>query len=77
MSKGKLEFELSDPDDRCEFERAVRANRAFDAIGSYDTYLRSEIKYGEYTEDQCVLLEKTRQEFRDILSTYGIDVGVD
>lgn len=68
---GTLKFNL--PDERDEFEIAVKAQALHSALWDYKHYLRDELKYNDkLTSKECLLLEKIQTKFYQILNDNGI-----
>lgn len=64
----KIEFDLSEPDDREELERALKATSLAIALWDIQQALRNEMKYNEeLTEDQYQILEKMMNKYNEIL----------
>jgi len=81
MSKGKLEFDLSDFDDKMEFERCIKSTDMaivlFDVIYNYKKSLEYDIEKKE--EDGKTLtpyevLDMFFEKFNNDLSRRGIDI---
>lgn len=78
MSKGKLEFDLNDSDDKESFNRAVNADKAYRALYELSVFLRNERKYGptiEGPEEEVVIFIEDK--FHEIMQDCGIDLSED
>lgn len=69
--KAKLIFDLEDPNDRIEFERAIRGKDMAMLLWEYDQHLRSEYKYGEKEEAYAF-----REKLREMMTEAGIDLDL-
>lgn len=65
--KATLTFDLSDPDDAARHRRCTQADRAYDALWTYDEWLRGKIKY-----DNCEDLQTARDKLHETLDDCGI-----
>lgn len=61
-----LEFNL--PDDKEDLQFALNGVSYYLALTDMQDWLRSQIKYGDYTDDQDKLLEIIQSKFYDILN---------
>ena len=66
-----LKFNL--PEEKDEFEIAVKAQSMHLALWEYKQFMRDELKYNEkLTAKECLLLKKTQTKFFEILNDNGI-----
>lgn len=73
MAKGILEFDLNEPDDVISHKRAVISLELTLALYDIEQYLRTQTKYNEnLSKDAYDVLEKTREEFYEILKNRNI-----
>ena len=70
--KATLEFNL--PDDKNEWENAMRADAMFCALWDVQQELRRLWKYEELTEEQFKMVERIRDSFHDILQRNNINL---
>ena len=59
--KATLEFNL--PEEIEEFETANKAPSYKSTIDKMDEYLRVELKHGNYSDEEAIILERVRKEF--------------
>jgi hypothetical protein len=64
-----LRFDLSDPDDRLEYDKANRAMDMFNALWEYDQWLRARIKYEDRYE-----LQPARDELHVFLEANDVNL---
>jgi len=64
MPKAILEFNL--PEEEYEHQAALDGMESKGIIQEFDNYLRSQIKYGEYTEEQMGVFRKVREELIEL-----------
>jgi hypothetical protein len=81
MSKGKLEFDLSDFDDKMEFERCIKSTDMaivlFDVIYNYKKSLEYDIEKKEEdgkTPTPYEVLDMFFEKFNNDLSRRGIEI---
>lgn len=77
MPQALLKFDLDDPEDRREFERANKALSMSIALDEIRGALRSEIKYNYeklITLNGHEALEKFRDEFGEILASNNLNL---
>ena len=68
---GILKFNL--PEEKDEFEIAVKAQALHSALCEFKEYLRDELKYNDkLTAKQSEILDKSRTKFYQILNDNGI-----
>jgi len=74
--KGVLEFNLDDSIDEASYIRCVKAKDMALALWDIDQLLRTKTKYAADTVDEKTLeaLEQVREELREIMSDYNIDL---
>jgi hypothetical protein len=70
MAKAILEFNL--PEETVEHRMAVNADNYHAVLWDIDQYLRSKLKYGGLTSEQYDVLDKTREELRDLMNTHNV-----
>jgi hypothetical protein len=70
MAKAILEFNL--PEETIEHRLAVNAGNYYCVLWDIDQYLRSKLKHGDLKDEQYDVLEKTREELRDLMNTYNV-----
>lgn len=80
MSKLKLEFDLSNPDDRHESEVTLKASKILSVLWDLDQILRNSEKHGyfnskELTEEQQDVISKIRESLYDIMSSNDINLN--
>jgi hypothetical protein len=73
MSKISLHFNLSDPDDKRNFNMALRGDEAYHILWLVDNVLRQKLKYGNLSEE----VEEHLQEIRSLLNSEAVDRMVD
>lgn len=74
--KAILEFNLDDSIDETSYMRCIKAKDMALALWDIDQLLRSKTKYAPDTVDEKTLeaLEQVREELREIMSDYNIDL---
>jgi hypothetical protein len=70
--KAKLIFNL--PEDKYEWENAVRADAMFAALWDLSQELRTMWKYEELNEDEWKMVERIRDQFYQILNEHSINL---
>jgi len=70
--KANLIFDL--PKDQYEYYRAVNGGAALGIIHDFDQWLRSEIKYGDHSEEKHKALELCRKELHKLIQAENIDL---
>lgn len=70
--KAKLTFDL--PEDKYEWENAIRADAMFCALWDVSQELRTLWKYEELSEDEWNMVERIRDKFYEILSEHNINL---
>mgnify|MGYP007038824270 FL=1 len=70
--KAKLTFDL--PEDKYEWENAMRADAMFCALWDLSQELRTLWKYEELSEEEWNMVERIRDKFYDILSEHNINL---
>lgn len=68
---GILKFDLTSPDERVSFVRAVQADRIHWALTDFDEYLRKQVKYKQQTDEAYEIYEDIRSTFRDYMLEAG------
>lgn len=74
MAKATLKFNL--PEENAEHKLAVNAGNYYAVLWDIDQYLRSKLKHGDLTGEQYEVLEKTREELRDLMNTYNVTLDL-
>ena len=74
MAKATLKFNL--PEENAEHKLAVNAGNYYAVLWDIDQYLRSKLKHGDLAESEYVVLEKTRDELRDLMNTYNVTLDL-
>ena len=70
--KAKLTFNL--PEDKHEWENAMRADAMFCALWDVSQELRTLWKYEELDEEEWNMVERIRDKFYEILSEHNINL---
>jgi len=70
--KAKLTFNL--PEDKHEWENAIRADAMFCALWDLSQELRTLWKYEELSEEEWNMVERIRDKFYEILSEHNINL---
>jgi hypothetical protein len=70
--KANLIFDL--PKDQYDYYRAVNGGAALGIIHDFDQWLRSEIKYGDHSEEKHKALELCRKELHKLIQAENIDL---
>jgi hypothetical protein len=70
--KAKLTFNL--PEDKYEWENAMRADAMFCALWDLSQELRTLWKYEELSEEEWNMVERIRDKFYEILSEHNINL---
>jgi hypothetical protein len=70
--KAKLTFDL--PQDKYEWENAMRADAMFCALWDVSQELRTLWKYEELSEEEWNMVERIRDKFYEILSEHNINL---
>lgn len=70
--KAKLTFDL--PEDKYEWENAMRADAMFCALWDVSQELRTLWKYEELNEEEWNMVERIRDKFYEILSEHNINL---
>lgn len=70
MSEGILKFTL--PEERDEFEVAVKSSNYKAVLDEIDTYLRNKVKYEQLAESEAELYTNLRRTINDLREEYGI-----
>lgn len=70
--KAKLTFDL--PEDKYEWENAMRADAMFCALWDLSQELRTLWKYEELSEEEWNMVERIRDKFYEILSEHNINL---
>lgn len=70
--KAKLTFDL--PQDKYEWENAIRADAMFCALWDVSQELRTLWKYEELSEEEWNMVERIRDKFYEILSEHNINL---
>jgi hypothetical protein len=74
MAKAILKFDLSDPDDRLDHMKAVKANDAFLALWNISDKYRSLLKHGDLSDDKYEVVENLYKEFFEEMESQGINL---
>jgi|LakMenEpi03Aug12_release.lakeMendotaPanAssembly.Ray.scaffolds.fasta_scaffold998421_2 hypothetical protein len=72
--KAILEFNL--PEDQHEYEVAIQASRVQSFLWDFSQQLRSWYKYHHDFKNADDALEKTREEFYNLLNQHNIDMDI-
>lgn len=73
--KATLEFDLDEGEDIQSHLRCVHSLQLCLALHDMSQYFRGELKHNDnLTQDQYDVLEKARDKYFEILSSYGIDL---
>ena len=70
--KARLTFNL--PEDKYEWENAMRADAMFCALWDLSQELRTLWKYEELSEEEWNMVERIRDKFYEILSEHNINL---
>jgi len=70
--KAILEFNL--PEDKYEWENAIRADAMYLALWDLSQELRTLWKYEELSDDEWKMVERIRDKFHEILSEHNINL---
>ena len=71
--KATLEYNL--PEDKHEWDNAVKADAMYAALWDFSQELRTMWKYQEYqTEDEYALVDSIRDKFYEILNEHNINL---
>ncbi len=70
--KATLKFKL--PKDKYDYYRAINGGATFGIIHDFDQWLRSEIKYGDHSEEKYKTLELCRKELHKLIQAENIDL---
>ena len=70
--KAKLTFDL--PEDKYEWENAIRADAMYAALWDISQDLRKLWKYEELSEEEWKMVERIRDKFHEILSDHNINL---
>ena len=70
--KGKLEFDLNDPDDRYKFEVCNRAEDFQSCFFDIYELFRRELKYGNHSEETSKYLEDIRQQLFNLMESRNL-----
>jgi len=70
--KSTLKFKL--PKDKYDYYRAINGGATFGIIHDFDQWLRSEIKYGDHSEEKYKTLELCRKELHKLIQAENIDL---
>ena len=70
--KARLTFNL--PEDKYEWENAMRADAMFCALWDVSQELRTLWKYEELSEEEWNMVERIRDKFYEILSDHNINL---
>ena len=72
--KATLEFQL--PEDKHEWDNAVKADAMYSALWDLSQELRTMWKYQEYkTEEEYAIVEAIRDKFYEILNEHSINLN--
>ena len=71
--KAKLTFNL--PEDKYEWENAIRADAMYAALWDISQELRTLWKYEELSEEEWKIVERIRENFYDILQKNNINLN--
>lgn len=71
--KARLTFNL--PEDKYEWENAMRADAMFCALWDLSQELRTLWKYEELSEEEWNMVERIRDKFYEILSEHNINLN--
>lgn len=71
--KAKLTFNL--PDDKHEWDNAVRADAMFCALWDISQELRTMWKYEELNDEEWKMVERIRDKFYEILQEHNINLN--
>jgi hypothetical protein len=63
--KATLEFNL--PEEREEFEIALRAGKLQAALSEFENFLRAQLKYGELPEAEYKRVEMIREKYFELI----------
>lgn len=76
MAKAILEFNLTDPDDKVEYDRANKALDLCLALWDIEQYLRAKTKYApdDMPDEVYEALDKAREEFYNIMNEHNISL---
>lgn len=72
MPKGKLEFDLSSPEENASYRVCLNASNYRRALFDVRNYLKK-LREGDLTEEQFKLSESIKRVFSDILKDNSID----
>ena len=70
----KLQYDLTDPQARSEFKRALFGGEAHEVIWNLDQWLRGEMKYKDLTPDKDAAFDEVRTKLRELCSDCNVDV---
>ena len=70
--KAKLTFDL--PQDKYEWENAIRADAMYSVLWDVSQELRTLWKYEELSEEEWNMVERIRDKFYEILSEHNINL---
>lgn len=70
--KATLKFKL--PKDQFDYYRAINGSAALGIIHDFDQWLRSEIKYGDHSEEKYETLDLCRKELFKLIQAENIDL---
>ena len=70
--KATLKFKL--PKDQFDYYRAINGSASLGIIHDFDSWLRSEIKYGDHSEEKFETLELCRKELFKLIQAENIDL---
>jgi len=68
--KAKLIFDLSDPDDRIDFQRASNAGNLVGAVYDFDQWLRAQ---GKYENKDSISIGEVRDKLREFVIDNGVN----
>jgi len=71
--KARLTFDL--PQDKYEWENAMRADAMFCALWDLSQELRTLWKYEELSEEEWKMVERIRDKFHEILQEHNINLN--
>jgi hypothetical protein len=74
--KAVLKFDMTDYDDKLEFEIAVNGKNFLATLWELDQYLRGRLKYEDLPEIVYKALEETREHLHEELSHNGASLDL-
>lgn len=72
--KATLTFNLTDPDERDEFSRMMKATNLCSCLFDFKEYLRKKLKHKDLSDKDYVIIEKIQEDFNELMIDNNINL---